>query len=262
MKYAADFRKIARDALKGRWTMAVIAGLLAVILGAVGTSGPELNIELDDFDLNQFNFDTNIQISDQTITLPEIWEDLNLTVFLVGGAAVVLVFILLAAAVFFVLGSIVKVGYCQFNLNLVDRQKEPELGTLFGHFKNWRTPVAAGLLQGLYIFLWSLLLIVPGIIAAYSYAMTGYILSEYPEMTASEAITRSKEMMAGNRWRLFCLQISFIGWSILCGLTAGIGNLWLVPYEQAATAAFYREISETGHTVPTAPQLEEPWQNL
>ena len=90
-----------------------------------------------------------------------------------------------------------------------------------------------------------MLFIIPGIIANYSYAMTGFILAEYPEMTAGEAIERSKEMMDGNRFRLFCLQLSFIGWSILCSFTFGIGNLWLRPYRQAATAAFYREISGT-----------------
>ena len=99
------------------------------------------------------------------------------------------------------------------------------------------------------MLLWSLLLIIPGIIAGYSYAMTGYILAENPELTASEAIARSKEMMAGNRFRLFCLHFSFIGWEILCTLTLGIGNLWLRPYKQAAEAAFYREISGTGYAV-------------
>ena len=88
--------------------------------------------------------------------------------------------------------------------------------------------------------------IITGIIAGYSYAMTSYILAENPELTASEAIERSKQMMSGNRWRLFCVQISFIGWEILSALlTFGIGGLWITPYKQAATAAFYREISGT-----------------
>ena len=73
------------------------------------------------------------------------------------------------------------------------------------------------------------------------------ILAEHPELTASEAIARSKEMMSGNRWCLFCLHFSFIGWDILSSLTLGIGNLWLRPYKQAANAAFYREISGTGY---------------
>ena len=82
--------------------------------------------------------------------------------------------------------------------------------------------------------------------------MTGYILAEHPDLTAGEAIERSREMMSGNRWRLFCLRISFIGWDILCSLTLGIGNLWLRPYRQAAEAAFYREVSGTERVVNNA----------
>ena len=75
--------------------------------------------------------------------------------------------------------------------------------------------------------------------------MIPYIQAEHPEMAPGDVLARSKEMMEGNRWRLFCLQFSFIGWSILSSLTLGIGNLWLTPYKQAATAAFYREVSDT-----------------
>ena len=92
-------------------------------------------------------------------------------------------------------------------------------------------------------FLWMLLFIIPGIVAAYRYAMTSFILAENPELTAGEAINCSKELMDGNKWRLFCLNFSFIGWIILCGFTLGIGYLWLTPYEQAANAAFYRDIT-------------------
>ncbi len=101
------------------------------------------------------------------------------------------------------------------------------------------------LLRGLYIFLWSLLFIIPGIVAGYSYAMADYILAEKPNMTASEAVELSKSMMYGNRFRLFCLQLSFIGWDILATLAFGIGHLWLTPYKQASYAAFYREVSAT-----------------
>ena len=106
------------------------------------------------------------------------------------------------------------------------------------------------------MFLWSLLFIIPGIIASYSYAMIPYIQAEHPEMAPGDVLARSKEMMEGNRWRLFCLQFSFIGWSILSSLTLGIGNLWLTPYKQAATAAFYRDISGTEYTV--SPEEHEP----
>ena len=74
--------------------------------------------------------------------------------------------------------------------------------------------------------------------------MTPYIMVENPEYGALDAISYSKEMMVGNKWRLFCMQLSFIGWAILCLFTLGIGFLWLNPYTEAANAAFYRDVSQ------------------
>jgi len=240
MKYAADFRRIARNVLSGRWATAVIAGLVASLLGAAASEGPELNVNF-----NASGGNVALDFAGQPIYTPGSGLNEALTKFLAESIGFILVAVLITAAVYVVLGSVVGIGYSRFNLDLVDRQKEPEVGTLFGYFAHWKTAVAAGLLQGLYVFLWSLLFIIPGIVAGYSYAMTGYILAEHPELTASEAIEQSKQMMAGNRFRLFCLEFSFIGWSLLCALTLGIGNLWLLPYRQAAEAAFYREISGT-----------------
>lgn len=247
MKYASDFRTLARDALKGRWAIAVIAGLIASLLGAIVSSGPEIK-----FNFSDNGASVNLMFSNQQIYsssggwLPE------LNAFIVGGAIYIIIAALILAAVFFVLGSVISLGYSRFNLDLVDRSKEPDISTLFGFFPHWKNAAVANLLQTLYVVLWSLLFIIPGIIASYSYAMTPYILSENPDMAPSEAIARSKEMMSGNRWRLFCLNISFIGWAILCAFTLGIGNLWLTPYMQAATAAFYRDVSGSGYAAPVS----------
>ena len=237
MKYAADFRRIAREALRGRWGIAVIAGLLASLLGAIGSGGPELNIKM-----NNGHFQASLSVTDQDI----ISTDGMHWGFFAGMTAYILIFAVVVGIILFVLGSVIEVGYCKFNLDLTDRRGKPELGTMFGYFSFWQTTAVSRLLQTVYVFLWSLLFIIPGIMAGYSYAMTGYILAENPHLTASEAIERSKQMMYGNRRRLFCLQISFIGWSILSSLlTFGIGDLWLTPYRQSASAAFYREISGT-----------------
>ena len=130
---------------------------------------------------------------------------------------------------------------------------------LFKYFPHWANAVCTDLLKSVYILLWSLLLFIPGIIAAYSYSMTDYILAEHPEMTAGAAIKASKAMMSGNKWRLFCLHVSFIGWEFLCAFTFGIGNLWLNPYKKAATAAFYREVSGTEQpTTQPVPVVTQP----
>ena len=229
MKRSKDFKRIALDALKGRWIMAVIAGLIASILGAAQSSSVNINLN-----------------SGETETTTG-----NLRMFMeqhpIFAGAIVYVFIvaLILGVLFFVLSSIVSVGYSKYNLELVDGQNEPGIGVLFNYISYWKTTAMANFLRFLYTFLWMLLLVIPGIIAAFNYAMVPYVLAENPELTASEALARSKALMCGNRWRLFCLGFSFIGWGLLAGLTLGIGNLFLVPYQQAATAAFYRDISTT-----------------
>ena len=206
MKYAADFRSIARNALKGKWGIAVVAGLIASLLGAIGSNGTELNVELNDG-----NFNASLQILGQDVISSnggaEFWP-----VF-AGIVTYIAIFAIVIGIALLILGSIVEVGYMKFNLELVDRQKDVEISTMFGYFQFWKTTACARLLRGVYILLWSLLFVIPGIIAGYSYAMTSYILADNPELTASEAIERSKQMMSGNRWRLFCVQISF-----MCGL--------------------------------------------
>ena len=237
MKYAADFRAEARKALGGKWMLAVLTGLAAVLLGGTGIKGPEFSLQIDsgrlraDFDfggVSVYSFDG------------PAGSDIG-RIFAASAAYLTLAVVIIAV-VYFILGGIIEVGYARFNLNLIDR-REASFRDLFSGFSIWNTAIAARFLQTLYILLWSLLLVIPGIIAVYSYAMTDCILAENPELTASEAIRRSKEMMTGRRWRLFCLDISFIGWGLLCILTLGIGSLWLNPYIQASKAAFYREVS-------------------
>lgn len=244
MKLAADFRYIAREALRGKWGIAVIAGLIASLLGALGSDGPEVKLNID---LSE-GANVSFEYAGQTILSTSGGINDQLSAVLIGSAIYIAIAAILLAAVYFVLGSVIEAGYARFNMKLVDRT-EAKIESLFTYFYNWKTTAATRFLKTMYCFLWSLLFIVPGIIASYSYAMTGYILAEHPELTASEAIERSKEMMSGNRFRLFCLHLSFIGWVILCAFTVGIGNLWLTPYRQAAVAAFYREVSGTEQTV-------------
>ena len=239
MKIASDFRYIAREALRGKWGIAVITGLIASLLGGLTSEGSNVKVN---FDLSQG--DVSLAVAGQTVFSSAEGIGGNFTPLLVGGAIYIAMAAIVLGVLYFVLGSVIEIGYARFNLELVDRA-EAKIESLFTYFYNWKTTAVTRLLKSVYILLWSLLFIIPGIIAGYSYAMTGYILAEHPEITASEAIARSKEMMEGNRFRLFCLQFSFIGWSILCAFTFGIGNLWLTPYKQAATAAFYREISGT-----------------
>ena len=241
MKIAEDFRRIARNALTNKWFIAVAVGLVASILGGISGGGPEFKVNIDGS-----NISMNFNVAGQTIKSigTNGGVDSEVGAFILASLPIIIIASLFAAVIYFVLGSFIGVGYAKFNLNLVDK-KNAAFETLFEYFSHWKTTTIARLLRALYVFLWSLLFIIPGIVAGFSYAMTDYILAEDPELTADEAISQSKSIMMGNKWRFFCLQFSFIGWDILATLAFGIGHLWLTPYKQAAYTAFYREVSGT-----------------
>ena len=245
MRLAEDFRRIARNSLTNKWLIAVAVGLVASILGGIGSNGPEFKVNIDGS-----NIAMNFNMAGQTIYSTGTNGGINSEIgaFILTSLPIIITAALFMAVIYFVLGSFVGVGYAKFNLNLVDRNKA-SFENLFEYFSNWKTTTITRLLRALYTFLWSLLFIIPGIVAGFSYAMTEYILAENPELTPDEAIQASKSMMMGNRWRLFCLQFSFIGWDILATLAFGIGHLWLTPYKQAAYAAFYREVSGTSYII-------------
>lgn len=140
------------------------------------------------------------------------------------------------------LGFIV-VGYYAVNLKLI-RTKTAKIEDLFSGCKNFVTNFLAYLLMEIFTFLWSLLFIIPGIVKAIAYSMTPYILNDHPEMSATEAITESRKMMNGHKMEYFVLQLSFLGWIILSSFTWGILLLYVMPYMQATSAAFYEKLKE------------------
>ncbi len=93
-----------------------------------------------------------------------------------------------------------------------------------------------------YVFLWSLLLIVPGVRAAFSYALMNYVRADHPDWGANQCLAESKRLMAGNRWRLFCLHLSFLGWFLLVPITLGLAMFWVMPYFRMTVAAFYEDL--------------------
>lgn len=138
------------------------------------------------------------------------------------------------------------------------REESIDIGMLFKGFDDFMRSFVAGLLVAIYTLLWTLLLIVPGIIAGLSYSMAFFILSDNPNIGPNEAIGKSKEMMRGHKMELFLLQLSFIGWILLGIISFGIGYLWIGSYYSAAMAVFYQEIRgenaiEDAPYVPFAP---------
>ncbi len=134
------------------------------------------------------------------------------------------------------------VGIAIFSLK-ISRNENAKFEQIFEGFGNYGTTLGAYLLMVLFIFLWMLLLIIPGIIAAISYSQTFYILADDDSgLDSMGALSKSKEMMNGYKWKYFCLGLRFIGWALLCILTFGIGFLWLTPYIQISNAKFYEDL--------------------
>ena len=251
MKVSADYRMLALDSLRGKWKTAVLTGIAASALGATIVSGTSSVTS---------NSDQNMELDFGMFSQP-------------GGhvLAVLLVGIVLWAIFTLIVGGAARLGYARFNLNLADG-KEAAFSDLFSQKGRLWDGFCAKFLQGLYTALWALLLVIPGIVKTYSYTMTPYIMAEHPSLTANEAITESRRIMDGNKWRLFCLDFSFIGWELLCALPmyAGyflflnnfsgsdavaisvvlllviplsVGFFFVRPYEEAAWAIFYRDIT-------------------
>ena len=124
----------------------------------------------------------------------------------------------------------------------VSRGMKVNYGNLAKGYHDFTRIFLTILLKGVYTFLWALLLIIPGIVKSYSYAMTEFVLADRPDLAYNEAIEESMRLMQGNKWRLFVLDLSFLGWALLCILTLGIGYLFLAPYMEVAHAHFYADL--------------------
>lgn len=230
MNSARDFREQARKGLGGRWLPAVGTTLVASLLGA--------DITMSSANAGSILLNTS---SGDGGYLSAYFDQLplgTLVAVLLGLLSLSMVWLLVA----YLIGSFVSLGLMRYNLDLIDG-KEVHFGQIFSMSSLCGKALWLNIRTSIFTFLWSLCLIIPGIIKTYSYSMAGFIMTENPEMTAKEAMEVSMKMMRGNKWRLFCLQLSFIGWAILAIFTLGIGYLWLTPYVNAATAAFYDEIS-------------------
>lgn len=142
-----------------------------------------------------------------------------------------------------ILSGPLSVGLAMFSLNLY-RGMDADFDTLFtGGFKDFGRNLGGMLWMQLFVFLWSLLFIVPGIIKSLSYAMTPYILADCPNVKAQDALKISMKMMDGHKWELFVFYLSYFGWMLLSGLTLGILSVFYVsPYMSNSIAGYYSEL--------------------
>lgn len=140
-----------------------------------------------------------------------------------------------------IIGGPLTLGLAIFSLAIA-RRSDVRIELIFEGFQDFSRALVAYLLVAIFILLWLLLLIIPGIIAAFSYALTFYIMADDKSISARDAISKSKKMMNGYKWKLFCLYLRFIGWFILGILSLFIGFLWIGPYLQISVAKFYEDV--------------------
>ena len=250
MRSASEFRQMARETLRGNWKLAMGTGLAASLIGAeIADTAPNGITELQKV----------IQAR------PEVKNVLSQVVLMRS-----MLLPLMLLLIWGLMGGIIGASFSD----------------LFSQFSRITDGVAMVFVRGFYIFCWTCLFFVPGFIKTYSYAMTPYVLMEHPEYSANEAITESRRLMDGKKWNLFCLTFSFIGWRLICSIqyiipavllyTQGrlsgvtvlflaalmgplnIGYLFLRPYEEAAFAAFYRDVRDEKREIEEI-EMQDKW---
>lgn len=221
-----ELKQTAKVALKRNYWKAVFVSI--VFMSFVGVTGTTAN--------NATN------MSDSFSTM------LNNPAILIASAVLLIAIIAIGVFLFVLIFNPFEVGYAKFHINAIkDTANVSDLGS--GYDVSYKRNVKVVFLRDLYLVLWSMLFVIPGIVKSYEYRMIPYILAENPEITANDAFKMSKEMMKGNKWRAFVLDISFILWGILGAITAGIVTfLYVLPYIQLTHAALYEALkSETNN---------------
>ena len=191
------------------------------------------------------------------------WNHLKGRYWMVFVATLIVMVVFSAASSLYGLSIIIAgplyVGLAVYLLNIVETDSKGEKLELLleGFKKNVGNAIITYILTMLFIILWSLLLIIPGIIKALAYSQVFYILAEKPDMTPTEAIKKSQEMMKGHKTRLFLLMLSFLGWFILGALAFGVGIFFVLPYFQTTLANFYVDLRGAKKMIVHADDLEE-----
>lgn len=242
------YKSKALEKLQNNWGTAVLVSFLASILGNLSSGAISFTYEI-----------TQVQSISAALTSPnqliEVLKNMDsnpiemlTTIFkrfaVLPAFRLIIVFSLIFVVGLSFISAAVAIGHCYFYINLTT-DKHAEVSDLFAFFKIIGRAWLAEFLTTIIISVLSLLCIIPGIIAAYCLAMVPYIIADDPTIGPVDAMRKSREMMAGHKLEFFLLELSFIGWALLCVCTCGIGTLFLTPYICATKAAYYADLS--GH---------------
>ena len=224
----SEVKERGRAAFKNNYWPCVGVGFLMTLLTMGSASASS----------SQSSSTTAEQASETFSSMPPE-EQAFIVTAVVGGLAVIGA-ISLALRVF--VFNNLNVGCCHFFRENVEDQTTP-FGVIKEGFNDYGRVLVTMLVRDVFLTLWTMLFIIPGIVKAYSYRMVPYIVKEHPELSPTEVITRSREMMQGNKANAFLMDLSFIGWFLLGIIACGIGNIfWTNPYYQNANAALFLEL--------------------
>lgn len=237
MPRTGEFSSYARVRLQGFWGTAMLACLIAILLGGLENTA-------------NFNYSESIRGG--------IVESFSVPWYMIWARGIPVLLLAYSIAILLI-GGAVELGVCAFFCRTALGER-PRITVLFDRFDIFFKALGLRLFMGLFIFLWALLLVVPGIIAAYRYAMAPYFMAEYSQMGIREAVDRSKEVMRDRKGKLFLLQLSIQIWPILImllggllGMTrigmvagvvlGGVAALVVSPWMQTAESAFYLHLT-------------------
>lgn len=264
-----ELKERAKEALKRNYWKIVLVSLIGMLigggLGSSGISGGGSDIRDMASDNVKEHFteheNDDVDWEGAEAVLDDIQMDIRPQDIVAVAFTVIVVLIVTAIvlaigiALDVLLLNPVQVGINRFMVkSLDDTARIAEVGYTFDH--NYKNGVKVMFFKDLYVVLWSLLFIVPGIYKAYQYRMVPYILGENPDMTYQEVLQRSKDMMDGQKWDAFVLDLSFILWHMLGGITCGLAEIFYVaPYVNLTDAALYSRLSRKdladAQSVPT-----------
>ena len=225
MMKSKELRAKAWASLKGKYWRAFLVVLILSFLVSCGTGMVTVSQDITDL----------VGMADPS----EMDATMELGAAVLTGAALFLCTI--GAIINTLVGNAALVGLSNYFIKNTD--SAPSFADGFSGFKvRYGRNIWTVFLMNVKLVLWSMLLVIPGIIKGYEYAIIPYILADDAEISTKDAFKKARQMMKGNKWRLFKLNFSFIGWGILCVLTLGIGTFFLMPYVNAANAEFYVEL--------------------
>ncbi len=158
------------------------------------------------------------------------------------SALTTLVMALIAGIFPLLLAGPLMLGYIHYLKTVRDDRENARLEILFDGFNDFGRAFVAYFLIGLFVFLWSLLLIIPGLVMSIAWSMTMFIIAEDKDINVMDAIRRSRDMMTGYKWKFFCLNLRFIGWIMLVVITLGIASFWSEPYMRMSYLQFYEDV--------------------